>query len=82
MLVVTLLCMVCVYVYFGDHDLCGCLARHNGANLHTEIKMVIAAVYTNFRTHVVDDEGIEQIDGYTTGPRSNQLILRFEKVEQ
>jgi hypothetical protein len=31
---------------------------------------------------VVDDEGIEQDDGYTVGPRSNKLFLRFERVEQ
>ena len=46
----------------------------------TEIKLVIAAVYSNFRTYIVDDEGIEQMDGYTTGPVSNKLFLRFEKV--
>ncbi|KAL3423785.1 cytochrome P450 3A12 [Phlyctema vagabunda] len=45
-----------------------------------EIKLVIAAVYSNFTTHIVDDEGIEQLDGYTCGPVSNKLILRFEKV--
>jgi hypothetical protein len=49
-------------------------------NASTEIKLVIAAVYSNFRTHIVDDEGIEQEDGYTTGPTSNRLLLRFEKV--
>lgn len=52
----------------------------DGANRSAEIKLVIAAVYSNFRTHIVDDEGIEQMDGYTTGPTSNRLILRFEKV--
>ena len=46
----------------------------------TEIKLVVAAVYSNFRTHIVDDGGIEQADGYTTGPISNQLLLRFEKI--
>jgi hypothetical protein len=42
--------------------------------------LVVAAVYSNFRTHLVDDEGIEQMDGYTVGPRSNKLFLRFERV--
>ena len=50
------------------------------AERHPEIKLVIAAVYSNFRTHIVDDDGIEQADGYTTGPKSNQLFLRFEKI--
>ncbi|KAG9245675.1 cytochrome P450 [Calycina marina] len=45
-----------------------------------EIKLVIAAVYTNYRTYIVDDNGIEQEDGYTVGPASNKLMLRFEKL--
>lgn len=47
-----------------------------------EIKLVVAAVYTNFRTHIVDDDGIEQTDGYTCGPTSNKLFLKFERVAQ
>ncbi|RDW88997.1 hypothetical protein BP6252_01029 [Coleophoma cylindrospora] len=46
-----------------------------------EMKLVIAAIYTNFTTHIVDDEGIEQADGYTSGPTSNKLVLRFEEVK-
>lgn len=42
--------------------------------------MVIAAIYTNFTTSIVDDEGIEQLDGYTVGPRSGRLVLRFEEI--
>ncbi|KAL2075819.1 hypothetical protein VTL71DRAFT_762 [Oculimacula yallundae] len=45
-----------------------------------ELKLVVAAVYANFRTRIVDDRGIEQEDGYTCGPESNSLFLRFERV--
>ncbi|KAE8451553.1 hypothetical protein EG329_003626 [Mollisiaceae sp. DMI_Dod_QoI] len=45
-----------------------------------EIKLIVAAVYSNFRTHIVNDEGIEQTDGYTCGPAGNKLFLRFERV--
>ena len=45
-----------------------------------EVKLVVAAVYTNYNTKIIDDEGIEQDDGYTVGPVGNKLILRFEKV--
>ncbi|KAI4226001.1 MAG: hypothetical protein L6R36_003500 [Xanthoria steineri] len=45
-----------------------------------ELKYVTAAVYTNFTTTVVDDTGIEQEDGYTTGPRGNQLTLKFTRA--
>jgi len=44
------------------------------------MKLTIAAVYTNFRTQVTDDEGIEQEDGYTCSPVSNKLFLKFEKI--
>lgn len=49
-------------------------------NDRAEMKLVVAAVYTNFRTYIVDDEGIEQEDGYTCGPIGNKLILRVERV--
>ena len=45
-----------------------------------EIKLFVAAVYSNWATQIVDDEGIEQIDAYTTKPRSNRLILKFTHV--
>ncbi|KAH8811985.1 cytochrome P450 [Xylogone sp. PMI_703] len=45
-----------------------------------QIKLVAAAVYTNFTTHIVNDDGIEQTDGYTCGPTGNKLLLRFKRV--
>ena len=45
-----------------------------------EMKLIVAAVYSNCRTSVVDDEGIEQGDGYVAGPTGNKLIVRFERV--
>ncbi|KAI9741288.1 MAG: hypothetical protein M1834_003005 [Cirrosporium novae-zelandiae] len=44
------------------------------------MKHAIAAIYTNFTTSIIDDEGIEQEDGYTVGPRGNKLVLKFERV--
>ncbi|KAE8443128.1 hypothetical protein EG329_002372 [Mollisiaceae sp. DMI_Dod_QoI] len=46
-----------------------------------ELKLLVAVVYRNFTTRVLDDEDIEQIDGYSTGPKSNRLVLRFERLE-
>lgn len=52
-----------------------------GSNLAMqEIKLLVAAIYTNWRTVIVDDEGIEEIDAYTIRPTSNRLILKFEHV--
>jgi hypothetical protein len=46
-----------------------------------EMKLIIAALYTNYTSHIVDDEGMEnQSDGYTGRPENEQLFLRFEKV--
>lgn len=47
-----------------------------------EMKLIVAAVYTNFATRVVDDGGVEQGDGYTVGPRGGRLVLGFERVER
>ena len=46
------------------------------------MKLITAAIYTNYRTHIVDDEGIEQQDAYTASPKGNKLVLRFERVEK
>jgi hypothetical protein len=52
-----------------------------GSHLATqEIKLLVAAIYSNWTTEIVDDEGIEEIDAYTTKPRSNRLMLRFTHV--
>lgn len=46
----------------------------------TEMKLMVAAVYSNYQTSIVDDTGIEAIDAYATRPRSNRLSLRFERA--
>ena len=52
-----------------------------GSNLAMqEMKLLVTAIYTNWRTVIVDDEGIEEIDAYTTRPRSNRLMLRFQHI--
>jgi unspecific monooxygenase len=43
--------------------------------------VLLAAVYTNYSSHIVDAEGIEPVDEFIAGPRGGKLILRFEKVE-
>ena len=46
-----------------------------------EMKVLLAAIYTNYTTSVVDDKGIEQEDAYTAGPVGNKLVLKFARVE-
>lgn len=45
-----------------------------------ELKVLTAAIYTNFTTSVVDDTGMEQMDAYIAGPVGNKLILQFHET--
>ncbi|EGE06277.1 cytochrome P450 monooxygenase [Trichophyton equinum CBS 127.97] len=45
-----------------------------------EIKLVVAALYTNYTTRVVEDKGMEPIDAYTTRPTGNKLTLQFGRA--
>lgn len=46
------------------------------------MKLVVAAIYTNFTTHIVDDEGMAHAtDGYTGRPAKEQFHIRLEKVD-
>jgi hypothetical protein len=46
-----------------------------------EMKLIIAAIYSNYTSHIVDDEGVaNQSDSYTGRPENERLYLRFEKV--
>jgi hypothetical protein len=44
------------------------------------MKNVIAAIYTNFTTEIVDAEGIEQAEGFTAGPTGDKLVLGFKHL--
>lgn len=44
------------------------------------MKYIIAALYSNYRTTIVDDAGIEQVDSYTAPPKSDKLMIRLEKM--
>ena len=41
------------------------------------MKVVVAAIYTNYTTYVIDDEGIEQMDTMVARPAGEKLILGF-----
>lgn len=53
-----------------------CIGKHFALQ---EIKLIVCAIYRNWRTEIVDAEGIEELDAYTTRPTSGRLILRFVK---
>jgi hypothetical protein len=44
------------------------------------MKYIIAAVYSNWKTAIVDDEGFEQRDGYTAPPKSGRLVITLKNL--
>jgi hypothetical protein len=51
------------------------------ADVFAEMKYIVAALYSNYSTSIVDDSGIEQTDRYTAPPKSDKLMIRLEKLE-
>lgn len=43
------------------------------------MKYIVAALYSNYTTSIVDDVDIEQIDSYTCPPKSDRLMIRLDK---
>ncbi|KAI9705806.1 MAG: hypothetical protein M1836_005212 [Candelina mexicana] len=43
-----------------------CIGSHFAVQ---EIKLFTAAIYSNWRTEIMNDEGIEKVDGHATKPR-------------
>lgn len=46
-----------------------------------EIKLVIAVVYTNYTTSILDDEGIEQDHAFISLPKGRKLMLKLSQVK-
>lgn len=44
------------------------------------IKNVVAVIYSNFTTSIVNDDGMEQTDGYSSRPAGDELHLKFTAV--
>ena len=51
------------------------------ADTDTEMKYIVAALYSNYSTTIIDDTGIEQSDSYTAPPKGDKLLLRLDKLE-
>jgi hypothetical protein len=44
------------------------------------MKHIIAAIYTNYTTLIVDDKDIEQMDLYTAPPAGGQLFVKLQRA--
>jgi hypothetical protein len=49
--------------------------------LPTEMKYIVAALYSNYSTTIVDDTGIKQVDAYTAPPTTDKLMIRLQKLD-
>jgi hypothetical protein len=46
------------------------------------MKYIVAALYSNYSTVIVDDKGIEQSDAYTAPPKSDKLMIRLVRLKE
>jgi hypothetical protein len=53
----------------------------NSHDWELELKIVVAAIYTNYTTKIIDDMDMEHLGGYFSGPKGQKLILQFERAE-
>jgi hypothetical protein len=44
------------------------------------MKLIVASIYTNYSTYIIDDEGIEQLDSMIASPAGDKLILGFNRI--
>ncbi|KAE9372550.1 putative cytochrome P450 monooxygenase [Stipitochalara longipes BDJ] len=54
-----------------------CIGNHFAIHM---LKTIVAAIYTNYETTIVDDEGIEQEDAFLAGPVGRKLVLKVSSV--
>lgn len=45
------------------------------------MKYIIAALYSNYGTVIVDDTDIEQSDAYTAPPKSEKLMIQLTRLD-
>lgn len=43
------------------------------------MKYIIASIYTNWETVIVDDYGVEQKDIYTAPPKAGKLMIKLDQ---
>lgn len=47
----------------------------------SEMKYIIAALYSSYSTAIIDDTGIEQSDAYTAPPKGDKLMIRLAETK-
>ena len=44
------------------------------------MKLIVASIYTNYTTHIINDDGIEQLDSMVASPAGEKLVLGFNSI--
>ena len=50
------------------------------ANMSSVMKLMVAAIYTNYTTSIIDDEGMEQADAFLGHPVGEKLLLKLNPL--
>jgi hypothetical protein len=66
--------------YIRAPGYCQCPTTATSTNVYAEMKYIVATLYSNYTTSIVDDTGIEQSDSYTAPPKSDKLMIRLDKI--
>lgn len=45
------------------------------------MKMILATLYADFETIIMDNGGMEQLDAIVAGPVGGKLLLKFNRVD-
>lgn len=57
--------------------------RSLGIHLATIVsKIILASVYARYTTMIVADDGMEQTEDVLALPKSNRLLLRFQRQDE
>lgn len=46
------------------------------------MKYITFAIYSCYKTHIINDIGIEQMDMYTAPPQSGKLIIKVTAADR
>jgi hypothetical protein len=44
------------------------------------MKLLMAAIFTNYETYVIDDDGMEQLDRWVATPAGEKLVLGLKRI--
>ncbi|KAI5300009.1 Pyridoxine 4-dehydrogenase [Ascosphaera pollenicola] len=45
-----------------------------------QLKLVVASIYANFQTQIINDDGIQQGGGYSAGPTGTEICFGFSQI--